>query len=186
MLAAAVLAVSSMAAEAATVDILRGKVNFLAGKTKILLATEGLQVRATGAAKTRAVRRGTLVKFGMTGTSKDGKVIKHAGSGLSLSDGDRMISLGNFRIDMAKRSVFADVVGGEQNVQVMKIKKIRRNGRLKLVATDEVGRFFEDQGPDQTPTDSPASEVPLPAAGFLLIGALGGLALVKRRKSGNV
>ncbi|MDJ0637740.1 MAG: VPLPA-CTERM sorting domain-containing protein [Paracoccaceae bacterium] len=183
VLAAAVLAVSTMVAEAATVDILRGKLNMAYGHTKLVLGTEGYDIRATGSTKVRNKRRGTVLKFGISG--KDGSVISHAGSGFSIGYGDQMISLQNIRIDLEKRAFFADIAGIRNGVRVLNIKRMKRNGKMKLALTPQVGKFVENMVSEETESNGSVSEVPLPAAGFLLMGALGGLALVRRRKSEN-
>ncbi|MEL7346827.1 MAG: VPLPA-CTERM sorting domain-containing protein [Pseudomonadota bacterium] len=121
-------------------------------------------------------------------------LIEHEGSGLSLFDGAQSVTVGNFLIDTAGASVFADVIGTEDTLKLFEFGGLTDLGIELLIAEDLAGALTGIFGaPDlegglfglarTDPQLAAPGVIPLPAAGWMLLGALGGLVALKRRKA---
>lgn len=172
------------AAEAATVDI--------AGVSTAVTVTAdlgglGLSAQPFGT----ATANGATFTFPITGgsVSEGGALIEHQGSGVTLSSVAATATVGNFLIDTALSLVSGDVIGGSSGVtffifgsgDALPGVELLISSDLATVLTqtfnapDLAGATFGYAVPD-------VSLVPVPAAGLLLVSALGAFAVTRRRR----
>jgi hypothetical protein len=188
--ATAVLALAASQAQAASLPIIG---NFTEVEVTADLAGLGLTVAAFGS----ATANGAVFTFPVTGGSLDSltgnALVEHDGSGVALTAGAFSAFVGNFLIDTGLATVFGDgaVLGGAgfsgaplftfgtgdalPGVELLISPALA--GALSAVfgAPDLTGATFGYARPD-------LAVVPVPAAGVLLLSALGALGALRRRQ----
>jgi len=186
----ALLAVVGAPAQAATLPIIG---NFTEVEVTADLAGLGLTPAPFGS----ATASGAVFTFPVTGGSLDSisgdALVEHNGSGVALTAGTLSAFVGNFLIDTAAATVFGDgaVLGGEgfsgaplftfgtgealPGVELLISPALA--GALSAIfgAPDLTGATFGYARPD-------LAVVPVPAAGLLLLSALGALGALRRRQ----
>jgi hypothetical protein len=140
---------------------------------------------------------GAIFTFPVTGGSVDSlsgnALIEHAGSGVALTAGSQSAFVGNFLIDTAAGLVFADGAAlgapGFLNAPIFSLGTGTELPGVELIITstlagvlsavfgapDLTGATFGYARPD-------VSVVPVPAAGLLLLSAIGGLGMTRLRR----
>ena len=189
LVAAATLAMSAIAAQAATLPI-------VGGETRLALTGSLGGLSASGYGTTTEDMWGPYQEFtfGITGgevdTDTDQSIIEHAGAGVTLSDGTNSASIADFVIDTAAGGIFGNVVGGPSDVLLFTLGHVFENGRITVQISDTLGSAIASIFGGTDPSGAKlglatldVQTVPVPAAGFLLLGGLGGLALFRRKSS---
>lgn len=188
--AAAALAFAASSAQAASLPIIG---NFTEVEVTADLAGLGLTAAAFGS----ATASGAVFTFPVTGGVVDSisgdALVEHDGSGVALTAGAFSAFVGNFLIDTGAATVFGDgaVLGGagftsaplftfgtgEALPGVELLISPALAGALSAVfgAPDLTGATFGYARPD-------LAVVPVPAAGLLLLSALGALGALRRRQ----
>ena len=178
--ATAVLFASVGASYAATVDI-------IGGETTLLMTSIGLDVSPTGTATSEFTEIGTLISFQITGGSYDTDtgeaIVEHIGSGINFADASQSITFQDFIVDTALSSVFSDIAGGASGVLAFTFGEAWDDGRIPLIASSTFSDFFVTSLNLKVALAEITPEVPLPAAGFLMLAGLGSFAAFGRRKT---
>lgn len=188
--ASALLALAASQAHATSLPIIG---NFTEVEVTADLASFGLTAAPFGS----ATAVGAIFTFPVTGGSQDSltgdALVEHDGSGVALTAGASSAFVGNFLIDTAAATVFGDgaVLGGEgfigaplftfgsgdalPGVELLFSPTLA--GALSAVfgAPDLTGATFGYARPD-------LAVVPVPAAGVLLLSALGVMGAIRRRQ----
>ena len=196
-IAVAATAAFGTVAQAETVDIIGGETDVAVTAD---LAGLGLRGSTTGSATVALNGDGLPVfTFGITGglVDDDGNaLIEHDGSGVRLASAtepDTSASVGNFLIDTEAGNVSGTVNGGltavlfdfgdaESDLGVeLLISSALGEALFQTFGADGLaGAQFGFANPQPVLAVAPAP-IPLPASGLLLIAALGGIGLARRR-----
>ncbi|MEM7718573.1 MAG: VPLPA-CTERM sorting domain-containing protein [Pseudomonadota bacterium] len=186
----AMATLAPIAAKAATVDITGGLTQL---KVTAPLGDLGIGAAAFGTAKFD----GSTFDFPITGGQafSDGNAfIEHDGVGVVLFAGTQAATVGNFQIDTANASILGNVNGGTAFAPLFDLGPASDMGIEVKISSTLGGALASVFSGANLPnlsgatfgfaTTAPAvSEVPLPAAAWMLLAGLGGLFAMKRRRS---
>lgn len=168
------------------------------GSTSVTVTADldalGLMGATTGTATVDILAGLPVFTFGITGGSVNARgnaVIEHDGSGVALSAGTVSATVGDFLIDTAAETVTGTVNGALFGVELFTFGSVGADGVQLLISNDLGAALFDTFGAAglagaefgfAVPAPQLAA-VPLPAGGFLLLTALGGVAIARRRKA---
>ncbi|MEM6610445.1 MAG: VPLPA-CTERM sorting domain-containing protein [Pseudomonadota bacterium] len=133
------------------------------------------------------------LSFPITGgtSSSSGLIIEHDGGGVALTSVATFQSatVGNFVIDTAQATVFGNVNGGSAFAPLFDFGTIDSSGIQLNISSDLAAALTAVFGaPDLAGaefgianTSPDTAPIPLPAAGWMLLAGMGGLAVLRRR-----
>ncbi|MEM9970780.1 MAG: VPLPA-CTERM sorting domain-containing protein [Pseudomonadota bacterium] len=189
------------AAQAASVEIANGVTDIAVVQgTFDLLATADITLLGdTG------LTAPTTLNFGISGGTVDTEtgdaVIEHDGVGVQLTlgagtDEESSVSIGDFVIDTAQATVFGTLNGGTDLLPYFlfaeKDESEADTPGIKLVLSDTLSGALEGffgleeealEGATFGFAETNPTLVPLPAAGWMLLAALGGLGVMRRNRA---